>query len=109
MGKKLEKEFKVKENEQHRLYMTNEKKIKLDNRDKRIQNFMKEKNTINNQKKMFSMEINKQKQLCDKMQNLLQKNPINENTLKEIKNMFPNNKKISNVLDEYSKLIKDEE
>ena len=39
---------------------------------------MKEKNTINNQKKMFSMEINKQKQLCDKMQNLLQKNPINE-------------------------------
>ena len=58
---------------------------------------------------MFSMEINKQKQLCDKMQNLLQKNPINENTLKEIKNMFPNNKKISNVLDEYSQLIKDEE
>ena len=109
LGKKLEKEFKVKENEQHRLYMINEKKIKLDNRDKRIQNFMKEKNTINNQKKMFSMEINKQKQLCDKMQNLLQKNPINENTLKEIKNMFPNNKKISNVLDEYSQLIKDEE
>ena len=110
LGKRLEKEFKVKENEQHKLYMINEAKIKLDNRDKRIENFLREKNNINKQKKIISEQINKQKQLySDKIQNIFHKNIFNKKNLKEIKNIFSNSQQISNAIDKFGQLIKDEE
>lgn len=110
LSKQIEKKYKLKEIEQQKLYKLNDKKRQLYDRDKRIDNFLKQKYIINEQKRMFSDEINKQKQLySEKIQNLFGKNYINKKALSQIKNIFSNSQQISNVIDKFDKLIQNEE
>ena len=68
---------------------------------------MKQKYLLNEQKKNFSEQINKQKQLySEKFENLFNKKNINEQTLTMIKEMFPYNHQISEVIKEFDELMK---
>ena len=107
MEKKLEKEFRVKEIAQQKENKINDTRLKLQDKDKKVESFMKQKYILNEQKKNFSDQINKQKQLySEKFENLFNKKTIDEQTLNMIKEMFPYNKQISEVIKEFNDLMK---
>ena len=107
MGKKLEKEFRVKEIAQQKENKINDTRMKLYDKDKKLEKFLKQRHKINEQKKYFSEEINKQKQLySEKFQNLFNKKTIDGQTLDDIKNMFPNNRQINDIINEFNELVK---
>ena len=107
MEKKLEKEFRVKEIAQQKENKINDTRLKLQDKDKKVESFMKQKYILNEQKKNFSDQINKQKQLySEKFENLFNKKTIDEQTLNMIKEMFPYNNQISEVIKEFNDLMK---
>ena len=107
LGKQIEKEFKVKEMAQQKLNMINDAKIKMYERDKKIEHFLEQKNLINEQKRIISDEINKQKQIySERVHNVFGKDKINQKELTQFKNIFSNSPKISGVINKFDELIK---
>ena len=86
--------------------MINNTKMQLEEKDKKIEYFLKQKNKINRQKKLLYKEFNEQKKFyTEKVQNYLKKSTLNKKTIKEIKNIFSNSQEISNVINKYNQLI----
>lgn len=107
MEKKLEKEFRVKEIAQQKENKINDTRMKLQEKDNKLENFMKKKYFINEQKRSISQEINKQKELYNtKFENLFNKKIIDEQTLNSIREMFPYNNQIKDIINEYNELMK---
>ena len=107
MEKKLEKEFRVKEISQQKENIMNDYRMRLYDKNKKVESFLKQKHQLNEQKKNFSDEINKQKQIySETFQNLFNKKTIDEQTLDHIKNMFPNNRQINDIINEFNELTK---
>ena len=105
--KKLEKEFRVKEIAQQKENKINDTRMRLYDKNKKVELFLKQKHILNEQKKFFFDEINKQKQIySETFQNLFNKKHIDEQTLDHIKNMFPNNPKINEIINEFNELTK---
>ena len=109
MEKKIEKEFRVKEMAQKKENQINDARLKLYDKDKKVEQFLKQKHLLNEQKKYLSEEISKQKQLySEQFENLFRKKNIDEQTLASIKNMFPDNQQITDVINEFNDLMKKE-
>ena len=107
MEKKLEKEFRVKEIAQQKENKINDTRMKLYDKDKKVESFMKQKHLLNEQKRNFSEQISKQKQMySEKFENLFNKKNIDEETLAAIKNMFPHSHQISEVIKEFNELMR---
>lgn len=80
--------------------------MKLYNKDKKVEKFMKQKYKINEQKKIFSDQINKQKEMYSvKFENLFNKKNIDKQTLDSIKKMFPNNNHILDAINKYNEMV----
>ena len=110
LSKSLEKKFKIEEAKKQKLDMINNTKMQLEEKDKKIEYFLKQKNKINRQKKLLYKEFNERKKFyTEKVQNYLKKNTLNKKTIKEIKNIFSNSQEISNVINKYNQLMKDNE
>ncbi len=104
MEKKLEKEFRVKEIAQQKENKLNDTRMKLFDKDQKVENFMREKYIINEQKRNITLQINKQKELYnEKFENLFNKKSIDEQTLNSIKDMFPYNNQIKELINEFMK------
>ena len=85
----------------------NDTRMKLYDKDKKVENFLRQKHILNEQKKIFSEQVCKQKQLySEKFENIFRKKNIDEQTLASIKNMFPDNKQISDIINELNELNK---
>ena len=107
MEKKLEKEFRVKEIAQQKENKINDTRMKLYDKDKKVERFMKQKHLLNEQKRNFSEQNSKQKQMySEKFENLFNKKNIDEETLAAIKNMFPHSHQISEVIKEFNELMR---
>ena len=105
MGKQMEREFKVQEVKQQNINMINDTEKKLCDKNNKINYFLEQKQLINEQKKLFSDEINKEKEFySEKIHNLFGKKTINKKTLNEIKDKFSNNPQISNIINEFKEL-----
>ena len=110
LSKSLEKKFKIEEAKKQKLDVINNTKMQLEEKDKKIEYFLKQKNKINRQKKLLYKEFNERKKFyTEKVQNYLKKNTFNKKTIKEIKNIFSNSQEISNVINKYNQLMKDNE
>ena len=107
MEKKIDKEFRMKEIAQKNQNKINDTRMKLYDKDKKVENFLRQKHILNEQKKIFSEQVCKQKQLySEKFDNIFRKKNIDEQTLTSIKNMFPDNKQISDIINELNELNK---
>ena len=106
LEKQIVKGCKLKELEQQKLNMINDSKMKMHERDKKIEQFLMEKSIINEQKKIIADEIERQKKLySSKVKNLVDNNIINKKLFNQIKKTFSSNQQISSVINKFDQLI----
>ena len=72
------------------------------NKNKRVENFLKEKELEAEKKKKMQEDIAKKKEMyTNEMQKIFAKKEINENTVKKLKELFPDNPEINELLQNY--------
>ena len=82
----------------------------IEDKNEKIEEFKRQKELINENKRLISDEIARRKEeYSSRFQQIFQKKNIDENTLKTIQEMFPNNKEIENLIDEYNALNTNED
>ena len=103
--KQIERQEKVKQIEKMQEYQRNIEREILNEKSKKIQEFMDNKVKLNQYKKEVNDNIAMQKSIYnEQLQAILGSKTINENTLDSIKSMFPSNEKINNLIDEFKQL-----
>ena len=112
--KNIEKEME-KENKRRQIAQLQENKREdirkwIEDKNEKIEEFKRQKELINENKRLISDEIARRKEeYSSRFQQIFQKKNIDENTLKTIQEMFPNNKEIENLIDEYNALNTNED
>ena len=99
LQKNINKEYRVRHLAQLLENKRNEIREQLNEKDKRIEEFMKNKSRIVQKKKSIYDEINKEKQLDnEQFEKMMSKKTINKNVLNSLKEMFPDNKQIDSII-----------
>ena len=99
--KKLQKELKVRQIAKQFENHLNDNRIGLYQKDKKVEKFLKQKQIMNEKKKLLSEQICKQKQLyAEQFEKLFSKKAIDDQTLDNIQSMFPDNQQLSEIISE---------
>ena len=97
--KKLNKEYRVKQIAQLLENRRNEIREQLNEKDKRVEEFMQNKTSMVLKKKNMYDEINKEKQFInEQFEKMLNKKNIDKNVLNSLKEMFPDNRQIDDII-----------
>ena len=103
--KELEKENKRKQIAQLQENKREDIRKWIKEKNDKVIEFKRQKELINQNKRILVDEIaRKKEEYSSRFQQIFHKKNIDENTLKYIQEMFPNNKEISNLIDEYNEL-----
>ena len=103
LQKQLDKEFRVKQIAQLQENKIIETRNLLNEKDKKVEEFMKQKKKMNDRKQLMSEQINQQKQQYQaQFENIFNKKTIDNETLDMIREMFPNNKQLEKLIEEYN-------
>jgi hypothetical protein len=103
--KELEKESKIKQIAQLQENKREDIRKWIKEKNDKIIEFKRQKEIINQNKRILVDEIaRKKEEYSSRFQQIFHKKNIDENTLKNIQDMFPNNKEISNLIDEFNEL-----
>jgi hypothetical protein len=103
--KELEKENKRKQIAQLQENKREDIRKWIKEKNDKVIEFKRQKELINQNKRILVDEIaRKKEEYSSRFQQIFHKKNIDENTLKNIQDMFPNNKEISNLIDEFNEL-----
>lgn len=71
----------------------------------KVEEFKRQKELLNENQRIIANEINRRKEeYSQKFHQIFSKKNIDENTLNTIKEMFPNNPEINNLIDDYNEM-----
>ena len=104
--KKLDKEYRVKQIAILLENRRNEIREQLNEKDKRVEEFMLNKSNKAHQKRIMYDEITKEKQLDnEQFEKMLSKKNVDKNVLNSIKEMFPNNRQVDGIINEFNEYL----
>ena len=101
--KKLNKEYRLKKIAQLLENRRKEIRQQLNEKDKRVEEFMQNKNNNVLKKKNMYDEISKEKQFInEQLEKILNKKTIDKSVLNSLKEMFPDNKQIDDIINAFN-------
>jgi hypothetical protein len=106
---RLEKESRLKEIFREQENRREEIRQWLDDKNEKVEEYFKQKEKLNKSRRLLTDQINRKKtEYSAKFAEIFHKKNIDKATLKKIKDMFPNNKQINSLIEEYNDLNKKE-
>ena len=106
MFKTLKKEYKAKEIAKYLEQKREKTREELLEKDRKVESFLKKKNNFGKDKKLKYEELEKEKkENNDKIEKILNKKSIDKNMINEIKDMFPSNPQINELLKKINDLL----